>query len=92
MAADHAVRGIVAADAVTGAVVGFANYVLHPNTWGVQLVCYLEDLFVSAELRGAGAGRALIDWLIATGKRQSWSRVYWMTQESNRVARRLYDR
>jgi len=91
VAADHAVRGLVAAEAATGAVVGFANYVLHPFTWGVQLACYLEDLFVAAEMRGAGAGRALIDGLIDTGKRQGWSRVYWMTQESNRVARRLYD-
>jgi GNAT superfamily N-acetyltransferase len=90
VAAEDAVRGLVATDS-SGAAIGFAHYVLHPFTWGTQPVCYLEDLFVEPRRRGGGAGRALIEHLVALGTARGWSRVYWMTQASNTVARRLYD-
>ena len=45
-----------------GKPVGFANYIL------LRPVCYLEDLFVVPEARGCGAGRALIEALVALGK------------------------
>jgi len=35
-----------------GEPVGFANYVLHPHTWSLRPVCYLEDLFVASAARG----------------------------------------
>ncbi len=72
--------------------VGFANYVLHPHTWSLQPVCYLEDLFVVPEARSTGAGRALIEGLTALGKQHGWRRVYWHTHEDNYRARTLYDR
>jgi GNAT superfamily N-acetyltransferase len=56
--------------------VGFANYVLHPHTWSLQPVCYLEDLFVAPEARSSGAGRALIEGIVALGRRHGWRRVY----------------
>lgn len=71
---------------------GFANYVVHPYTWGTQPACYLEDLFVAGEARGAGAGGALIAALLALGRAAGWGRLYWMTREGNATARRLYDR
>ena len=74
-----------------GEPVGLANYVLHPNTWSLQTICYLEDLFVAEEARGSGAGRALIDSLVALGKERGWRRVYWHTREKNYRARTLYD-
>jgi len=76
----------------TGDVVGLANYVLHPRTYSEHLACYLEDLFVRADVRGSGAGRALIDALLERGRAAGWSRLYWHTREDNAVARRLYDR
>ena len=72
--------------------VGFANYVLHPHTWSLQPVCYLEDLFVVPEARSTGAGRALIEGLTSLGKQHGWRRVYWHTHEDNYRARTLYDR
>ena len=75
-----------------GEPIGFANYILHPHTWSLQPVCYLEDLFVVPEVRGSGAGRLLIEQLVSLGKQQGWRRIYWHTREDNDRARALYDR
>ena len=75
-----------------GEPVGFANYILHPHTWSLQPVCYLEDLFVAPEVRGSGAGRLLIEQLVSLGKQHGWRRIYWHTHEDNHRARALYDR
>jgi ribosomal protein S18 acetylase RimI-like enzyme len=72
-------------------VIGFAIAILHPGTWSATPVCYLEDLFVSSDARGSGAGRALIEDLIAQGREAGWRNVYWQTRADNVVARRLYD-
>ncbi|VFS25839.1 N-acetyltransferase GCN5 [Enterobacter cancerogenus] len=39
---------------IEGKVVGFALCVLHDGTWSTAPICYLEDLFVDAEVRGGG--------------------------------------
>lgn len=85
------VKGIVAVDD-TGVARGFANYVLHPYTWGEGPVCYLEDLFVAPEARGRGLGRMLVEHLVESGREKGWERLYWMTRSDNAPARRLYDR
>lgn len=77
---------------VDGQVDGFATCILHPCTWTLRPICYLEDLFVAPERRGAGLGRALIDDILALAVSQGWSRVYWHTQAGNATARALYDR
>lgn len=71
-------------------VVGFAMIVLHEGTWVTSPICYLEDLFVAAEMRGQGIARRLIQALIAEGKSAGWSRLYWHTAQNN-PARNLYD-
>jgi hypothetical protein len=38
-------------------VIGFAMCILHEGTWSTAPICYLEDLFVDAAERGAGAGK-----------------------------------
>ena len=75
-----------------GRLVGMTVNVLHEGTWSAAPICYLEDLFVAPEARGAGIGRALISDLIAVGKARGWSRLYWHTKSGNSEARRLYDR
>jgi GNAT superfamily N-acetyltransferase len=82
--------GRVAED--NGAVVGFANCVMHEGTWASRPICYLEDLFVDPGVRGQGVGRLLIQDLIALGKSRGWEYLYWHTQAGNATARRLYDR
>ncbi|WP_199699176.1 GNAT family N-acetyltransferase [Oleomonas cavernae] len=75
-----------------GQIVGFATSVVHPATWSIAPICYLEDLFVDPKARGAGAGRALIEDLMAQGKARGWAKLYWHTQQGNTTARILYDR
>lgn len=87
---DHAIKARLAEQG--GRVVGFAVSVLHAGTWVTAPICYLEDLFVAPEARGSGAGRALIEDLVAQGKARGWARLYWHTHRGNTTARLLYDR
>jgi GNAT superfamily N-acetyltransferase len=91
-----AIHALVAESGTAGGgerrLTGMANYVLHPYTWGTELVCYLEDLFVAEHARERGTGRALIEALVAMAKENNWRRVYWHTHEENGVARALYEK
>jgi GNAT superfamily N-acetyltransferase len=75
-----------------GTVAGFTVCVLHQGSWTLAPICYLEDLFVDADLRGHGIGRALIEDLVMLGRARGWSRLYWHTRVGNEAARNLYDR
>ncbi len=70
---------------------GFAIYHFHDSTWVKTPDCYLEDLYVDGDIRGKGAGRALMDDLITICKKMGWSRLYWNTGEDNHRAQKLYD-
>ena len=85
------VHGIVADDADHG-VIGLAHYVIHENTSQLLPVCYLQDLYVDADVRALGAGKLLIDWLVAKMQSDGWPRLYWNTKENNYRARGLYDK
>jgi GNAT superfamily N-acetyltransferase len=86
---DSAIMCVVAE--VEGKVYGFANCVVHENTWETQPVCYLEDLFVLPAARMRGIGRALVEWLRNSMRAEGWARLYWTTQQDNHAARKLYD-
>ena len=73
-------------------VVGFATFVLHLSTWARTHYLYLEDLFVAEDMRGCGAGRAMIERIVEMGRQNGCERVYWVTQENNTAARGLYDK
>lgn len=72
--------------------VGIVHYLFHPVTWSLSERCYLEDLFVSSEARGSGAGRALIEAVYREADAAGADQVYWLTAQSNATARKLYDR
>jgi GNAT superfamily N-acetyltransferase len=73
------------------ALVGIVHFFIHPNTSGPD-VCYLQDLFTDAAARGQGVGRALIGAVGEWARSQGCVRLYWLTHESNAVARALYDK
>jgi GNAT superfamily N-acetyltransferase len=74
-----------------GQLLGLVHYLFHRNTAMLGPTCYLQDLFTAAETRGQGIGRALIEAVYERAQAAGSPRVYWMTQESNATARRLYD-
>jgi GNAT superfamily N-acetyltransferase len=77
---------------VDGAPVGLTHYLFHRHAWKVENVCYLQDLYTDPSVRGTGAGRALIEGVYAAAEAAGAPTVYWLTQDFNATARRLYDR
>jgi ribosomal protein S18 acetylase RimI-like enzyme len=74
-----------------GKLLGIVHYLFHPVTWSAGPRCYLEDLYAAPEARGQGVGRALIEAVYAASDARGADQVYWLTQDSNATARRLYD-
>lgn len=88
--ADSTIHALVAEE--DGTVIGLCHYIVHANTWEVDPVCYLEDLYVEPPGRARGVGEALIAHLRSMMSSEKWSRIYWMTREDNYRARGLYDK
>ena len=74
-----------------GRAVGLVHYLFHRHMWRVENVCYLQDLYTDPAHRGTGAGRALIAAVYQAADAAGVPQVYWLTQEFNHTARRLYD-
>jgi len=72
--------------------VGITHYLFHEHAWSPKQVCYLQDLFVDAGVRGTGCGRALIERVAEAARERDCLRLYWTTKEGNATARLLYDR
>lgn len=75
-----------------GKPIGMVHWIYHPSCWTTGDYCYLQDLFVAPDMRGTGAGRKLIEHVYDHAKGASAARVYWLTQEDNATAIKLYDR
>ncbi|WP_421874562.1 GNAT family N-acetyltransferase [Pararhizobium sp.] len=90
MGAAHEYAGFLAV--LDGRPVGLAHYLFHRSCWHENSICYLQDLFADPDVRGQGIGRALIEAVYAKANAQKADEVYWMTQDFNGNARKLYDR
>lgn len=75
-----------------GDAIGLTNFVYHPTFWDINDRCYLNDLFVSPDVRGTGAGAALIEATRQHASEAGAPCVYWTTAEDNTTARHLYDK
>ncbi len=75
-----------------GEVVGLAHYFFVSSTSDWNPRCYLQDLFADPEIRGKGVGRALIEAVYSEADRREAAQTYWLTQDFNETARKLYDR
>lgn len=89
---NHEIQARVAEDEESNRLVGLVHFFPHAHTWYASQVCYLNDLFVSPEIRGGGIGEALIDAVVDEANERGWAEVYWHTQDHNQVARGLYDK
>ena len=85
------VWGAVAVDEA-GTVVGLVHYLFHRTTWAVEDTCYLQDLFTSAQSRGRGHARQLIEYVATEARRRNCIRVYWQTRDTTTTAQALYDK
>lgn len=77
---------------VNGRLTGIVHYIFHRSCWTIGNYCYLQDLYVAEGARNLGLGRALIAAVEAKARGQGASRLHWLTQEKNAVARALYDK
>ena len=72
--------------------IGFAHFIYHPHNWKVEDVCYLQDLFVEEKFRGFGVAYSLMTSIYSEADKHKTPTVYWLTQDFNMRARKLYDR
>ena len=75
-----------------GTLVGLTHFLFHRHGWKVENVCYLQDLYADPSVRGQGIGRKLIEAVYAAADAIGAPSVYWLTQDTNTEARKLYDR
>ena len=76
----------------TDELVGLVHYIFHLDTWAIQEICYLQDLFVIPRNRGKKIGQLLIEGVYKRADKYGAPSVYLLTQEFNAPARKLYDR
>lgn len=77
---------------IDGKSVGLTHYLFHRHAWKIENVCYLQDLYAVPDVRGTGVGRALIEAVYDAADAEGAPAVYWLTQDFNETARKLYDR
>ncbi len=74
-----------------GKAVGFAVYFFSFSTWLGQHGIYLEDLYVSPESRGLGAGKALLKKLAMIAIEKNLGRVEWSVLDWNEPSIKFYE-
>jgi GNAT superfamily N-acetyltransferase len=73
-----------------GRVAGFALWFVNYSTWLGRHGIYLEDLYVTPELRGQGLGQALLAELAAVCVQRGYGRLEWWVLDWNEPARGFY--
>ena len=71
--------------------IGFAVYFYNYSTWQGKKGLYLEDLYVSPEHRGIGAGKELLKHLAKIAVSQNCGRFEWSVLDWNKPAIDFYE-
>ena len=74
-----------------GQPVGFAIYFFNYSTWQGRHGLYLEDLYVTPEARGCGAGKALLQRLAQIAVDQDCGRFEWSVLDWNTPSIKFYE-
>jgi GNAT superfamily N-acetyltransferase len=72
-----------------GAAVGYVSF--HPGIWEIWRSIYVVSLFVRAEARGTGAGRALMDAVKDVARAEGAKRIVWEVWSKNPSAIAFYN-
>lgn len=90
MDAEHPLFCLVAESA--GRVVGFAHVREQSDTFTAGPSWFLDDLYTAPEVRGTGAGTALIGAIEQHARTHGGGTIRWITAADNERAQRVYDR
>lgn len=74
-----------------GEAIGFAVYFFNYSTWLGKHGLYLEDLFISKDKRGSGAGRAMMKYLANLALEKNCGRFEWVVLDWNKPAIEFYE-
>jgi GNAT superfamily N-acetyltransferase len=74
---------------VDGVIQGFALYYIRFSTWKGQRM-YLEDFYVTEEMRRTGLGKLLFERLIKEAQRKKFNGIQWQVLEWNEPAINFY--
>ena len=75
---------------IEGTPVGFALFFHNFSTWTGKPGLYLEDLYVSPQVRGKGAGKALLSHLAGLAVERGCGRFEWAVLDWNEPAIGFY--
>lgn len=88
-AADSRVDALICEHA--GKPIGFAVYFYNYSTWLGKYGLFLEDLYVTPEQRGIGAGKALLSHLARIAIARDCGRFEWNVLDWNEPSIRFYE-
>ncbi|AXH14649.1 GNAT family N-acetyltransferase [Malaciobacter mytili] len=71
--------------------IGMALYFFNYSTWLGRNGIYLEDLYVSPQYRGVGAGKALLKKLAQIAVEKKCGRIDWQVLDWNKPSIDFYD-
>jgi len=74
-----------------GKAIGIAIYFYNYSTWLAKPGLYLEDLYVSADARGKGAGKLLLQELAKIALEKGCGRFEWSCLDWNTPSRDFYE-
>ncbi|MDO8696202.1 MAG: GNAT family N-acetyltransferase [Pseudomonas sp.] len=87
-AADSPACGLICS--LDGQPIGFAVYFFNYSTWLGRKGLYLEDLYISPQQRGAGAGKQLLRHLAKIACDSGCGRFEWSVLDWNEPAIKFY--
>ncbi|WP_426358576.1 N-acetyltransferase family protein [Pseudocolwellia sp. HL-MZ19] len=74
-----------------GKAIGIAVYFYNYSTWLAKPGLYLEDLYVSADARGKGAGKLLLQEMAKIALDKGCGRFEWSCLDWNKPSRDFYE-
>ena len=83
--------GMLLGARVGGRLLGYACLYWHMSSLAAAETVLMNDLYVGADARGRGVGRALIDAAAEIARSRNAHSLEWSTAPDNHTAQRLYD-